>query len=70
MPHETVDHRETMSLPGSDAHKILLCRTLLDTFDPYKPAVIDRPDLDATCVSADAREIGVPFYAMLTHVRS
>jgi hypothetical protein len=31
---------------GSEAHKILFCRTLLDTFDPYKPAVIDWPKLD------------------------
>ena len=30
---------------GSEAHKILFCRTLLDTFDPYKPAVIDWPKL-------------------------
>ena len=36
---------------GSDAHKTLFCRTLLDTFNPYKPAVIDWPELDA-----DARE--------------
>ncbi|HEY6621161.1 MAG TPA: hypothetical protein VIY68_16560 [Steroidobacteraceae bacterium] len=32
---------------GSDAHKTLFCRTLLDTFNPYKPAVIDWPSLDA-----------------------
>jgi hypothetical protein len=32
---------------GSDAHKMLFCRTLLDTFNPYKPAVIDWPKLDA-----------------------
>jgi hypothetical protein len=32
--------------PGSDAHKVLFCRTLLDTFNPYKPAVIDWPVLD------------------------
>jgi hypothetical protein len=32
---------------GSNAHKVLFCRTLLDTFDPYKPAVIDWPKLDA-----------------------
>jgi hypothetical protein len=32
---------------GSQAHKALFCRTLLDTFDPYKPAVIDWPKLDA-----------------------
>jgi hypothetical protein len=32
---------------GSEAHKTLFCRTLLDTFNPYKPAVIDWPRLDA-----------------------
>ena len=32
---------------GSDAHKTLFCQTLLGTFDPYKPAVIDWPKLDA-----------------------
>ena len=32
---------------GSDAHKTLFCRTLLDTFNPYTPAVIDWPKLDA-----------------------
>jgi hypothetical protein len=31
---------------GGDVHKALFCRTLLDTFDPYKPAVIDWPKLD------------------------
>jgi hypothetical protein len=31
---------------GSEAHKSLFCRTLLDTFNPYKPAVIDWPALD------------------------
>ena len=31
---------------GSEAHKILFCRTLLDTHDPYKPALIDWPELD------------------------
>ena len=45
--------RESESFPqgpvnlGSDAHKALFCRTLLDTFDPYKPAVIDWPKLEA-----------------------
>jgi len=45
--------RESESFPrgpinlGSDAHKVLFCRTLLDTFDPYKPAVIDWPKLEA-----------------------
>jgi len=32
---------------GSDAHKTVFCRTLLDTFNPYKPAVIDWPKLDS-----------------------
>ena len=32
---------------GSDGHKTLFCRTLLDTHDPYRPAVIDWPVLDA-----------------------
>jgi hypothetical protein len=31
---------------GSDEHKRLFCKTLLDTFNPYKPAVIDWPKLD------------------------
>jgi hypothetical protein len=31
---------------GSEEHKILFCRTLLETFNPYKPAVIDWPRLD------------------------
>ena len=30
---------------GSEEHKNLFCRTLLTTFDPYKPAVIDWPEL-------------------------
>ena len=33
---------------GSDAHKTLFCRTLLDTFNPYRPAVIDWPALEAS----------------------
>ena len=31
---------------GSDAHRVLFCRTLLDSFNPYKPAVIDWPKLE------------------------
>ena len=33
-------------IPGSEAHKIAFCRMLLDTHNPYKPAVIDWPALD------------------------
>ena len=32
--------------PGSEAHKIAFCRMLLDTHNPYKPAIIDWPRLD------------------------
>jgi hypothetical protein len=32
---------------GSEEHKTLFCRTLLDTFNAYKPAVIDWPKLDS-----------------------
>src|SRR5260370_13682761 len=32
--------------PGSEPHKIAFCRLLLDTHNPYKPAVIDWPHLD------------------------
>jgi hypothetical protein len=31
---------------GSEDHKKLFCRTLLSTFNPYKPAVIDWPTLE------------------------
>ena len=30
---------------GSDEHKRLFCKTLLDTHDPYRPAVLDWPKL-------------------------
>ena len=36
---------ETRFRLGSEAHKRLFCRTLLDTFDPYRPAIIDWPKL-------------------------
>lgn len=32
--------------PGSELHKTLFCRLLLDTHNPYKPAVIEWPPLD------------------------
>jgi len=45
--------------PGSSAHRTLFCRTLLDTFDPYRPAVLDWPALDET---ARARLVGLPIW--------
>lgn len=44
-PGARVPPREPISI-GSDAHKTLFCRTLLDTFNPYRPAVLDWPELD------------------------
>jgi hypothetical protein len=45
--------------PGSDRHKRVFCRMLLDTFNPYKPAVIDWPKLDA---AARERLVGLPIW--------
>jgi hypothetical protein len=33
--------------PGSEAHKTAFCRMLLDTHNPYKPAVVDWPRLES-----------------------
>jgi hypothetical protein len=44
---------------GSEAHKVLFCRTLLDTFNPYKPAIIDWPKLDD---EARDRLTGLPIW--------
>ncbi|HUX73746.1 MAG TPA: hypothetical protein VMV25_07635 [Steroidobacteraceae bacterium] len=44
---------------GGEAHKELFCRMLLDTFDPYKPAVIDWPPLQA---QARARLADLPIW--------
>jgi hypothetical protein len=44
---------------GSDGHRELFCRTLLDTFNPYKPAVIDWPHLDEDAL---ARLVALPIW--------
>ncbi|HZT50948.1 MAG TPA: ferritin-like domain-containing protein [Stellaceae bacterium] len=44
---------------GSDRHKALFCAVLLDTFDPYKPAVIPWPNL---APAARDRLVGLPFW--------
>ncbi|HEU0162239.1 MAG TPA: ferritin-like domain-containing protein [Rhizomicrobium sp.] len=44
---------------GSDEHKRLFCKTLLDTFDPYRPAVLDWPRLDA---EAEKRITALPIW--------
>ena len=45
--------------PGSDEHKNAFCRMLLDTHNPYKPAVIDWPPLDA---GARERLVALPIW--------
>ena len=37
---------ESRLILGSEAHKQAFCRMFLDSFDPYKPAVIAWPELD------------------------
>ncbi len=44
---------------GSEAHKSLFCSTLLDTFNPYKPRVLDWPRLEE---EAHARVTGLPIW--------
>ncbi len=44
---------------GSEAHKEAFCRMLLDTHDPYRPAAIDWPTLDA---AARERLVGLPIW--------
>lgn len=46
---------------GSDAHLALMCRTLLDTHDPYTPALIDWPKLEP---ETQARITGLPIWDM------
>ncbi len=45
--------------PGSDRHKAMFCRMLLDTFNPYKPAIIDWPKLDE---AVRQRLVGLPIW--------
>jgi hypothetical protein len=46
---------------GSEEHKRLFCRMLLDTHDPYKPAVIPWPRLDDVAL---ARLTGLPIWRL------
>ncbi len=46
---------------GTEAHKVLFCRMLLDTHDRYKPAVIAWPRLDDAAL---ARLTGLPIWKL------
>jgi len=56
----TADQSDPIKI-GSEDHKRLFCRTLLDTFDPYKPALIAWPQL---APDALARLTGLPFWGI------
>jgi hypothetical protein len=45
--------------PGSDAHRAAFCQMLLDTHNPYRPAVIDWPQLEPEAL---ARVTGLPIW--------
>ncbi len=53
--------------PGTAAHKVLFCRTLLDTFNPYKPAVLDWPELDG---EARDRLVSLPIWSIAVQTES
>ncbi|TAK99249.1 MAG: ferritin-like domain-containing protein [Rhodospirillaceae bacterium] len=46
---------------GSEEHKSMFCRMLLDTFDPYKPAELEWPELTGDAL---ARITGMPFWTV------
>ena len=46
-------------VPGSEAHKAAFCHMLLDTHNPYKPSIIDWPQLDP---EARSRLVGLPIW--------
>jgi hypothetical protein len=52
---------------GSEEHKVLLSRTLLDTFDPYRPAVLDWPKLDA---QSQQRLTSLPIWDIAVHTET
>jgi len=46
---------------GSERHKNLFCRMLLETFDPYKPEVLDWPVLEGDALR---RVTSLPFWSI------
>jgi hypothetical protein len=50
---------------GSDEHKRVFCRMLLDTHDPYRPAVIPWPKLEP---EAFARLTGLPIWNIAVQI--
>jgi hypothetical protein len=50
--------------PGSEAHKELFCRLFTESFQPYEPARLPWPELDAAALE---RLRGVPFWQEVLH---
>lgn len=46
---------------GSDAHLRLMCRQLLDTHDPYRPALSEWPELEP---ETRAKIVSLPIWDM------
>ncbi|HEX3652274.1 MAG TPA: hypothetical protein VHU18_05555 [Rhizomicrobium sp.] len=59
LPEEMVSPSAGPIRLGSDDHKKLFCRTLLSTFDPYRPTVIDWPKLEPTTLE---RLVSLPIW--------
>ncbi len=69
---DTSLHPETAPPPGpirlgSEGHKNLFCRTLLATFDPYRPAVIDWPRLESDALQ---RLTSLPIWDIAVHTEA
>ena len=56
--HWTSPHQGRL-VPGSEAHKQAMCAMFHDTFNPYKPSVIDWPKLDPETL---ARIVSLPIW--------
>ncbi len=56
----TWDHSGRVTI-GSEEHKVMFCRMLLDTYDPYKPAELAWPTLSGDTL---ARITALPFWSI------
>jgi hypothetical protein len=66
-PAAWIWHEQGAAQIGSDAHRDLFCHMLLDTFDPYKPAVIPWPRLDPDAL---LRLKSLPFWDIAVRTES
>ena len=64
-PTVTAGERQPDLKIGSDEHKRLFCRMLLDTHDPYRPAVIPWPKLEE---EAFKRLTGLPIWNIAVQI--